>query len=113
MKSRSARLPTDCRRARNPRYFAEKKNDSLPGSLDMLILKTAGPIQIYRSFLTPDIGSKLTSMLEPRDVLALARLLDKLGDAAGAREQYRRVLDLWKQADPGQPELAAARRKAG
>jgi eukaryotic-like serine/threonine-protein kinase len=73
----------------------------------------AGAIQIYRSFLTPDIGSKFTALLEPRDVLALARLLDKSGDAAGAREQYRRFLDLWKHADPGQPELAEARRKAG
>jgi eukaryotic-like serine/threonine-protein kinase len=73
----------------------------------------AGAIQIYRSFLTPDIGSKFTSLLEPRDVLALARLLDKSGDTAGARAQYRRFLDLWKHADPGQPELAEARRKAG
>jgi len=72
-----------------------------------------GAIQIYRSFLTPDIGRKFTSLLEPRDVLALARLLDKSGDTAGARAQYRRFLDLWKHADPGQPELAEARRKAG
>ncbi len=70
-------------------------------------------IQIYRSLLTPDIGSKFTSILEPRDVLALARLLDTSGDTAGARDHYRRFLDLWKHADPGQPELVEARRKSG
>jgi hypothetical protein len=44
-------------------------------------------------------------------VLELARLLDKSGDAAAAREQYRRFLELWKSADAGLPELAEVRRK--
>jgi tetratricopeptide (TPR) repeat protein len=73
----------------------------------------AGAIAIYRQLLTPDISSKWTSMLEPRYVLALARLLDRAGDRAAARTEYQRFLDLWKNADSGLPELAEARRALG
>jgi hypothetical protein len=73
----------------------------------------AGAIAIYRQLLTPDISSKWTSVLEPRYVLALARLLDRAGDRAAARTAYQRFLDLWKSADPGLPELAEARRALG
>ena len=72
-----------------------------------------GAIEIYRQLLTPDIGQKWTAMLEPRFVLELARLLDRTGDRAAAREQYQRFLDLWKRADPGLPELNEARRRLG
>jgi len=43
-------------------------------------------------------------------VLELASLLEKTGDRTGALKEYERFLDLWKQADPGLPELAEARR---
>jgi tetratricopeptide (TPR) repeat protein len=73
-----------------------------------------GAIEIYRRLLTPeDIGQKWTAMLEPRFVLELARLLDRAGDRAAAREQYQRFLDLWKRADSGLPELQDARRRLG
>jgi tetratricopeptide (TPR) repeat protein len=66
---------------------------------------------IYRKLLTPeDLGQKWPAVLEPRFVLALAKLLDRIGDRAAAREQYQRFLEMWKQADPGLPELAEARR---
>ncbi len=70
-----------------------------------------GAIEIYRRLLTPDISSTWTAVLQPRYVLELARLLERNGDTAGARVEYRRFLDLWKRADPGLPELAEARRK--
>jgi hypothetical protein len=73
-----------------------------------------GAIEIYRRLLTPeDIGQKWTAMLEPRFVLELARLLDRTGDRAAARQQYQRFLDLWKRADSGLPELQDARRRLG
>jgi len=71
-----------------------------------------GAIGAYRQLITPDIASKWTLPLNPRYVLELARLYEQKGDAARAREHYRRFLDLWKNADAGLPELAEARRKA-
>ena len=49
-------------------------------------------------------------MLEPRHVLALARLLDQGDDAAGARVEYQRFVTLWADADEGLPEIEEARR---
>jgi hypothetical protein len=44
-------------------------------------------------------------------VLALARLLDRSGDATAARAQYQRFLTLWRGADPDLPELVEVRRR--
>ena len=71
-----------------------------------------GAIEDYRKLITPDISAKWTAVLEPRYVLALARLLERAGDAAGARKQDGRFAQLRKGADAGLPELAEARRKA-
>jgi len=70
-------------------------------------------IEIYRDLLTPDIGSKWVAWLEPRYVLRLARLLDGTGDKEGARKEYERFLELWKDADEGLPELKEARAYVG
>jgi tetratricopeptide (TPR) repeat protein len=70
----------------------------------------AGAIQAYRRLLGPSSGQKFAAMLEPRHVLALARLLEQTGDGAAARHEYERFLDLWKNADAGLPETAEARR---
>jgi len=69
-------------------------------------------IDAYRQLITPDIASKWTLRLNPRYVLELGRLYEQKGDVARAREHYRRFLDLWKNADPGLPEIGEARRKA-
>jgi tetratricopeptide (TPR) repeat protein/TolB-like protein len=70
----------------------------------------AGAIQIYRRLLANGPELKWTSLYEPRYVLQLARLLDLAGDTQGARIEYGRFLDLWKNADSALPELAEARR---
>jgi len=41
----------------------------------------------------------------------LGRIEEKLGDKARARENYRKFLDLWKDADPGFPEVADAQKR--
>ena len=69
----------------------------------------AEAISIYRALLTPGPQQKWTAMLEPRCVLALARLLEKSGERKAARTEYQRFLDLWKEADEALPELAEAR----
>jgi tetratricopeptide (TPR) repeat protein/predicted Ser/Thr protein kinase len=51
-----------------------------------------------------------SAMLEPRHVLALARLLDQEGDAVGAGAEYQRFLKLWANADESLPEIEEARR---
>ena len=67
-----------------------------------------GAIEIYRGLLAPGVDSKWTAALEPRYVLQLARLLEKSGDTQAARREYKRFLDLWKDADPHLPELKEA-----
>ena len=68
-----------------------------------------GAIEIYRQLITPGVDCPWTSVLEPRFVLELARLLDEKGDETAAREHFEQFLDLWKNADPDLPELAEAR----
>ncbi len=72
-----------------------------------------GAIGIYRKLNTPDISAKYTSMVEPRFVLETARLLDETGDKEGARAEYERFLELWKDADAGLPEVEEARKYVG
>lgn len=70
----------------------------------------AGAIEVYRRLLSVGPGQKWMAMLEPRYVLELARLLEQTGQRDAARLEYRRFADLWKDADPGLPELDEARR---
>jgi len=44
--------------------------------------------------------------------LGLARALHMQGDLAGSREAYRKLLDLWRDADADLPALQAARRES-
>jgi tetratricopeptide (TPR) repeat protein len=69
----------------------------------------AGAIEAYRALNTPGIASKWVALFEPRYVLEMARLLDKMGRHEEARQEYERFLELWKDADEGLPELAEAR----
>jgi tetratricopeptide (TPR) repeat protein/TolB-like protein len=66
-------------------------------------------IDTYRSVNQPGPDAKWTTMLEPRFVLAVARLLDGTGDAQGARAEYEHFLELWKNADEDLPELQEAK----
>jgi hypothetical protein len=50
------------------------------------------------------------SFAEPRYVLEIARLLDRLGDKQNALKEYQRFLEFWKSADSDLPELAETRR---
>jgi tetratricopeptide (TPR) repeat protein len=46
-----------------------------------------------------------------RSFYALGRIHEKLGDKAKARENFRKFLDLWKNADPGLPEVEDAAKR--
>jgi hypothetical protein len=66
-------------------------------------------LEEYRRLTAAGPGGR-SAVLEPRHVLALARLLDQGGDAAGARVEYQRFATLWVTADEGLPEIEEARR---
>ena len=70
----------------------------------------AAAIDEYRRLTAAGSGAHSSAALEPRHVLALARLLDEGGDATGARAEYGRFLKLWANADAGLPEIEEARR---
>ena len=46
-----------------------------------------------------------------RSFYRLGQIHEKLGDKAKARENYEKFLEFWKDADPGQPEVADARKR--
>jgi tetratricopeptide (TPR) repeat protein/predicted Ser/Thr protein kinase len=67
----------------------------------------AAAIAEYRRLTAAGPGGR-TAALEPRHVLALARLLEASGDRAAARVEYGRFLQMWVRADEDLPELAEA-----
>ena len=58
---------------------------------------------------TPSLENKYTALFEPRFVLESARLLDQMGQKDASRDEYRRFLDFWKDADDHLPEVREAK----
>jgi tetratricopeptide (TPR) repeat protein len=65
----------------------------------------------YRKLLTVDPANQVRYLMSPLYHYRLGRVLEEKGDRAGARDEYAKFLNGWKDADPSHPELADARRR--
>jgi len=65
----------------------------------------------YRKLLTVDPANQVRYLMSPLYHYRLGRVLEAKGDRVGARAEYAKFLEAWKDADPSHPELADARRR--
>jgi serine/threonine protein kinase/Tfp pilus assembly protein PilF len=65
----------------------------------------------YEKLVTFDPNSRARFIVHPELHYRLAKLYEQKGLKGKAVEQYRKFLDLWKDADPGRPEVEDARKR--
>ena len=65
--------------------------------------------QEYEKITLLTIGRLGDGDLYAKAFYMLGKIAEQQGDKARARENYRKFLDLWKDADPGLPEVADAK----
>ena len=63
------------------------------------------------SLKTPLWSGPANAIIFARSYYKLGTVLERLGDKAGAATKYRKFLDLWKNADPGLPEVEDAKKR--
>ena len=68
-------------------------------------------IQEYEKLITFDTGSQERRLIHPRFHYRLAMLYEQTGQDDKALQHYRKFLTLWKDADPGLPEVTDARER--
>jgi tetratricopeptide (TPR) repeat protein len=70
-------------------------------------------IEAYQKLLNFDPKSQDRRMHNPIYHYRLAKLYDAKGLKEQARGEYQKLLEHWKDADPGIPELVDAKKRLG
>ena len=68
-------------------------------------------ISEYNRLMTIDPKNQLRFLIHPLYHYRLGRIYEEKDEKAQAREQYQKFLEFWKDADPGHPELAEAKKR--
>jgi serine/threonine protein kinase/tetratricopeptide (TPR) repeat protein len=63
----------------------------------------------YEKISNLTVGAFFYGDIQARSFYKLGLVYERLNDEEKARANYRKFLDLWREADPGQPEVADAR----
>jgi serine/threonine protein kinase/tetratricopeptide (TPR) repeat protein len=69
--------------------------------------------ETYEKIAPLTSGRLMWGAIYARSFYHLGLIADRQGDTSRAREQFTKFLELWKNADPGQPEVADARARLG
>jgi len=73
--------------------------------------ETDKAIAEYGRLMTIDPANQVRQLIPPIYHYRLARLYEDKGLADEARKQYQKFLEVWKDADPGRPEVADAKKR--
>jgi serine/threonine protein kinase/tetratricopeptide (TPR) repeat protein len=65
----------------------------------------------YRKLITIDPANQVRYLIHPLYHYRLGQVLEEKGEKEGARAQYAKFLECWKDADASHPELADARKR--
>jgi tetratricopeptide (TPR) repeat protein len=73
--------------------------------------ETDKAIAEYERLVSPNASDREEALVHPFSRFRLAALYEAKGDLDRAVEQYEALLRVWKDADPGIPDVATARKK--
>jgi serine/threonine protein kinase/tetratricopeptide (TPR) repeat protein len=73
--------------------------------------RTDKALEEYERLVSPEAAARESALIHPFSRLRLAAIYEAKGDLDRAVEQYQILVETWKDADAGIPEVAAARKK--